>query len=66
MIFVGVFLMTVTSVWNTGAVSGGTVILIGPIPIILGSGPASVPLLILALIFTIISFLFFLVAGKKR
>jgi len=66
MIFVGVLLMTVTSVWNGGVVSGGAVILIGPVPIILGSGPASVPLLILALIFTIVSFLFFLVAGKKR
>ena len=66
MIFVGLFLMTINGVWNSSGASGGAVVIVGPVPIILGSGPASVPLLILALIVTILAFAIMLVGRKLR
>jgi uncharacterized membrane protein len=55
LIFVGMLLMTLGSSWNTSGVSGGAIILIGPIPIILGSGPYSVPLIVLAAVLTFVA-----------
>jgi len=47
------------------SVSGGLIIFIGPIPIILGSGPYSVFAILLAVILTIIGFIVFLLLRKQ-
>jgi uncharacterized membrane protein len=61
MIFVGMLLMTLGPLLNggTAGASGGAVILIGPIPIILGSGPFSGVILVLALVLTVFALIFF-------
>ncbi len=64
-IFVGMLLMAFGSLSNLGNVSGGAVILIGPIPIILGSGPYSVALIALAAVLTIGAFVFFFILRRR-
>lgn len=59
MIFVGILLMSLGPIMNGGNVASvGTVILIGPIPIILGSGPSAGAIVVLALILTVVSLIF--------
>lgn len=66
-IFVGVVLMVVAALLSgSGDFSGGAVIFIGPIPIILGSGAFSTPLLVLAILLTIIGLIFFLRERARR
>ncbi len=48
-----------------GQGSGGAVILIGPIPIILGSGPDSTWLILLASVITMIAFAVLLLTRRK-
>jgi len=48
-----------------GITSGGAVILIGPIPIILGAGPESTWLILLAAIITVMALVAFLIAKRK-
>jgi uncharacterized membrane protein len=64
-IFVGMLLMAFGSVSNLGRVNGGTIILIGPIPIILGSGPYSVVLIVLATVLTIAGLVFLLLLRRR-
>ena len=64
-IFVGMLLMAFGSLSNLGNVSGGAIILIGPIPIILGSGPYSVALIALAAVLTIGAFVFFFILRRR-
>ena len=60
-VFVGVVLMVVAALFSgSGGVSGGAVVFIGPIPIILGSGAFSIPLLVLAILLTVIGLVFYL------
>jgi uncharacterized membrane protein len=61
MIFVGILLMTLGPLFNGGTIgpSGGTIILIGPIPIILGSGPFSGVMVVLALVLTVFALILF-------
>ena len=64
-IFIGMLLMALGSLPSGGGVSGGAIILIGPIPIILGSGPYSVPLIALAAVVTIAALVFFLFLRRR-
>lgn len=64
-IFIGILLMTVGSLSNLGGVSGGAVILIGPIPIVLGAGPYSAALVGFAIVLTIFALAFFFVMRKR-
>jgi uncharacterized membrane protein len=65
MIFLGVILMAIASFTSTqGTASGGAVILIGPIPIVLGSGPESTWLILAAAIITVVSLVAFLLRRK--
>ena len=59
-IFIGMLLMTLAPLLKGGTVgsSGGAIILIGPIPIILGSGPLSGVMVVLALALTIFALIF--------
>jgi len=64
-IFIGMLLMAFGSLSNQGGVSGGAIILIGPIPIILGNGPYSVGLITLAAVLTVAALVLFLVLRRR-
>jgi uncharacterized membrane protein len=64
-IFIGILLMSIGSLTNLGNASSGTIILIGPIPIILGNGPYSLPLIALAAGITIFAVVFFLIMRRR-
>jgi uncharacterized membrane protein len=64
-IFIGALLIVLGSMSNVGNVSGGAVILIGPIPIILGGGPYSIELVGLAVVLTIVAVILFLVVRRR-
>jgi uncharacterized membrane protein len=65
-VFIGMALMIVSSLLSrTGSLSGGAVIFIGPIPILLGSGPFSLQVFIVAIILTVIGVIFF-VRDRRR
>lgn len=64
-IFVGALLVAFGSMSNQGSASGGAVILIGPIPIILGSGPYSFELITLAVALTIVAIVVFLFVRRR-
>ena len=66
LVFIGVALMIASSIQGQGPTSGGAVILIGPIPIILGNGPESDWLILLAAIITTIALATFLLTHKKK
>jgi uncharacterized membrane protein len=60
MISVGMFLMALGLSGNMSVLNGGAVILIGPIPIILGSGSYSVLTIVLAAVVTVLAVIIFL------
>jgi uncharacterized membrane protein len=57
MIFVGIFLLMISSSLN--GISGGGVILIGPIPILIGTGTNSTSLILIGAVVTIFTLIFF-------
>lgn len=65
-IFIGILLIAFGSMSNLGGVSGGAIILIGPIPIILGTGPYSIVLIALAALVTLAALIVFLVLRRRR
>jgi len=66
MVLIGMILMMIASMTQgQGVTSGGAVILIGPIPIILGGGPQSGWLILLGAIITVVAFAAFLLARRK-
>jgi uncharacterized membrane protein len=66
LLFVGMVIMMIASFTpGHGTTSSGAVILIGPIPIILGSGPESSWLILLAAIITVIMLVISLLARRK-
>ena len=58
-------MMIANAMQGQGPTSGGVVILIGPIPIILGNGPESSWLILLASIITAIMLAAFLLTRRK-
>ncbi len=66
MILIGMILMVAASMTQgQGVTSGGAVILIGPIPIVLGGGPESGWLILLGAIVTVVAIAAFLLARRK-
>jgi uncharacterized membrane protein len=65
-IFVGILLMSLGSLSNLSGASSGAIILLGPIPIVLGNGPYSLPLIVLAAGLTVFAVVFFLVLRRRR
>jgi len=65
LIFIGILLMTLGSISNLQGVSGGAVILIGPIPIVLGTGPYSVPLIVLAVVLSVFALAFYFMMRRR-
>jgi len=66
MVLLGMILKILASITQGGGVaSGGAVILIGPIPIILGGGPESGWLILLGAIITAVTFVAFLLTRRR-
>jgi len=67
LIFVGILLMSLGPILSQGGNgSVGTVILIGPIPIILGSGPFAGVIVVLAILLTIFALIFGVILQRRR
>ena len=61
LVFVGVVVIMASALLGgDGTVSGGAVIFVGPIPIILGAGPDAFLAIIIAAVLTLIGFVAFL------
>jgi uncharacterized membrane protein len=65
LVFVGVAVLLVASIVLGGSGSVGGIILIGPIPIVLGSGPDAAWLIAISLILTVASTVLFLIMNKR-
>jgi uncharacterized membrane protein len=66
LVFIGMVVMMIASfTQGHGTTSGGAVILIGPIPIVLGNGPESAWLIALAAVITAIALVASLLARRK-
>ena len=64
--FIGFIVLIISTVLQeNSSVSGGLIIFVGPIPIILGSGPYAVFTILLAVILTIIGFIVFFLLRKQ-
>ena len=66
LVFVGIAVLVVTSLILGGSESVGGVILIGPIPIVFGSGPSAGWLITISAILTVVSIIFFLVFTRRK
>jgi len=65
MIFVGMMLMMLASVFSGGG-SGGLVIFIGPFPIAVGSGPQSSLMVTIAFALAIVGMVLFFLFTRRR
>jgi len=65
LIFIGMIVVTVTAVLSGAPATIGTVIFLGPIPIIVGAGPYSLWAIMLAVILTILGVILFLTLRKR-
>jgi LPXTG-motif cell wall-anchored protein len=65
-IFIGALLVAIGSLGNAGSMGGGTIILIGPIPIIIGTGSYSPVLIALGLAVTILAALFYVLLRRRK
>ena len=64
--FIGFIVLIISTVLQeNSSVSGGMIIFVGPIPIILGSGPYTVFTIIIAVILTIIGVIMFFLLRKQ-
>jgi len=66
LIFVGVIFIIVSAVLEGTLNSAGVILILGPLPIILGTGPYATLALVLAVILTILSIVTFLVFRRRR
>ena len=66
LIFVGMIVLVVSALLSgDGTVSTGTIIFVGPIPIIVGTGPYSFWAIVLAAALTLVGFLMFFWMRKR-
>jgi uncharacterized membrane protein len=65
-IFIGTLLVVLGSATNVSNASSGAIILIGPIPIILGGGPYSFELILASLALTVVMLVLFFLFLRRR
>ena len=65
LVFVGIAVLVVASIVLGGSGSVGGIILIGPIPIVFGSGPDAGWLIAISVILTVASITLFLIMNKR-
>lgn len=66
LVFVGIAVIVVASVFLGGSGSVGGVILIGPIPIVFGAGPDAGWLIGVSIILTAVSIVLFLIMNRRQ
>jgi uncharacterized membrane protein len=64
-VFVGIAVLVVAFIVLGGSGSVGGVILIGPIPIVFGSGPEADLLIAISIILTVVSVVLFLIMNRR-
>lgn len=66
LVFVGIIILIVTAILY-GEVSSnlGTIIFIGPIPIVVGAGPKAAWMVLLAIVIAVVSIVMFLIMRRK-
>jgi uncharacterized membrane protein len=65
-IFVGIIILMVTALlYDKGSVSFGTIIFIGPVPIIVGAGPEATWVVLFAIILAVLSTIMFLIIRRE-
>jgi len=66
LVFAGVVVIMASALFGgDGTVSGGAIIFVGPIPIILGAGSDAFLMIVLAAVLMIIGFILFFWTGKQ-
>ena len=65
LIFVGIVVLVVVSLFSVGSGSSGIVIFIGPFPIVFGKGPDAVWLILIGIIITVLILIFSLIIHRK-
>lgn len=65
LVFIGIAVLAVASAVSSGSGSVGVVIFIGPFPIVFGSGPNAVCLILIGIILAVVSVIFFLVVSNR-
>jgi uncharacterized membrane protein len=65
LVFVGIAVLVVASIVLGESGSVGGIILIGPIPIVFGSGPDAAWLIVISLILSVASIILFLIMNKR-
>jgi len=66
LIFMGVIFIVISAFLLEAPISAGVVLILGPLPIILGTGPYATLALILVVILTILSIIMFFMFQKRR
>ncbi|MEM3736851.1 MAG: DUF131 domain-containing protein [Candidatus Bathyarchaeia archaeon] len=64
--FIGVVIIFISALGSPSSIAGGGILLIGPIPIVFGTGPDFLVLLPIAVALTIIAFVFFFLLLTPR
>jgi uncharacterized membrane protein len=65
LVFIGIVVLVVVSMFSGSSGSVGVVIFIGPFPIVFGSGPSEGWLIFIGVIVTVLSVVFFLVMRRR-
>jgi uncharacterized membrane protein len=65
LVFVGIVVLVVVSLFLGSSRSVGVVVFIGPFPIVFGSGPSVGWLILIGIIITVLSIVIFLVMNRK-
>jgi uncharacterized membrane protein len=66
LIFLGIILIVIASVFSDGSVNLGGIIVIGPIPIIFGAGENAWLMILIATILAIACLILFLLLGRQK
>jgi uncharacterized membrane protein len=66
LVFFGIAVIVIASLFLVGSGSIGGVILIGPIPIIFGTGPDVIWLIAISIILTVVSVILFLIMARRQ
>lgn len=65
LVFIGIVVLVVSSLVVGGSGSVGVVIFVGPFPIVFGSGPNAVWLILIGIILAVLSIILFLVLNRR-
>jgi uncharacterized membrane protein len=65
LVFVGILVLVIVSLLSGGSGNVGVVIFIGPFPIVFGSGPDAVWLILIGVILAVLSVVFFIVMNRR-